>query len=82
MGDNLGPQCAVASALPRAATGPTAALYGGPCRDFGISRKAGYKIFCRSNDSGLETLMDRSRLRVQVCRGAFLHRTKKSGFQQ
>src|SRR2546423_4131635 len=33
----------------------------GLCRDFGISRKTGYKIFRRYNDSGLEALTDRSR---------------------
>lgn len=31
------------------------------CRDFGISRKTGYKILKRYNDSGLEGLTDRSR---------------------
>ncbi|MDH7945163.1 helix-turn-helix domain-containing protein, partial [Pseudohongiella sp. SYSU M77423] len=31
------------------------------CRDFGISRKTGYKIFNRYKDSGLEGLVDRSR---------------------
>ncbi|WP_408015708.1 helix-turn-helix domain-containing protein, partial [Rhizobium alarense] len=31
------------------------------CRDFGISRKTGYKILARYNDSGLEGLTDRSR---------------------
>jgi len=31
------------------------------CREFGISRKTGYKIQCRYNDSGLEALTDRSR---------------------
>ena len=33
----------------------------GLCRDFGISRKTGYKIFRRYNNSGLEGLTDRSR---------------------
>ena len=31
------------------------------CRDFGISRKTGYKIFNRYKDIGLEGLQDRSR---------------------
>ncbi len=31
------------------------------CRQFGISRKTGYKIVTRYNDSGLEGLTDRSR---------------------
>jgi putative transposase len=31
------------------------------CRDFGISRKTGYKILGRFRDSGLEALTDRSR---------------------
>ena len=31
------------------------------CREFGISRKTGYKIFNRYKDSGLEGLADRSR---------------------
>jgi putative transposase len=33
----------------------------GLCREFGISRKTGYKILRRYNDSGLEGLTDRSR---------------------
>ena len=33
----------------------------GLCREFGISRKTGYKIISRYNDSGLEALTDRSR---------------------
>jgi putative transposase len=33
----------------------------GLCREFGISRKTGYKIFNRYKDSGLEGLTDRSR---------------------
>jgi transposase len=31
------------------------------CREFGISRKTGYKIFERYKDNGLEALTDRSR---------------------
>jgi putative transposase len=31
------------------------------CREFGISRKTGYKIFTRYKDIGLEGLTDRSR---------------------
>ena len=31
------------------------------CRDFGISRKTGYKILTRYNEIGLEGLTDRSR---------------------
>jgi len=33
----------------------------GLCREFGISRKTGYKILARYHDSGLEALTDRSR---------------------
>ena len=33
----------------------------GLCREFGISRKTGYKILERYNDCGLEGLTDRSR---------------------
>jgi transposase len=35
------------------------------CRDFGISRKTGYKIFTRHKDQGLEALCDRSRRPVR-----------------
>ncbi len=35
------------------------------CREFGISRKTGYKIFDRYKDSGLEGLTDRSRRPVR-----------------
>lgn len=35
------------------------------CREFGISRKTGYKIFNRYNDEGLEALNDRSRRPVR-----------------
>ena len=31
------------------------------CREFGISRKTGYKIFGRYKDHGVEALCDRSR---------------------
>ena len=31
------------------------------CREFGISRKTGYKIYNRYKDEGLEALTDRSR---------------------
>ena len=31
------------------------------CREFGISRKTGYKIFDRYKEHGLEALADRSR---------------------
>ena len=32
----------------------------GLCREFGISRKTGYKIFNRYKDSGVEGLVNRS----------------------
>jgi Homeodomain-like domain len=32
-----------------------------PCREFGISRKTGYKIFGRYQECGMEGLTDRSR---------------------
>ena len=35
------------------------------CREFGISRKTGYKIFQRYKDSGVEALCDRSRRPVR-----------------
>jgi transposase InsO family protein len=35
------------------------------CRDFGISRKTGYKIFSRYKDQGLDALTDRSRRPVR-----------------
>ena len=35
------------------------------CRDFGISRKTGYKIFKRYKDAGLDALCDRSRRPVR-----------------
>ena len=35
------------------------------CREFGISRKTGYKIFERHKDHGLEALTDRSRRPVR-----------------
>jgi len=35
------------------------------CRDFGISRKTGYKIFNRYREEGLEALCDRSRRPVR-----------------
>ena len=35
------------------------------CRDFGISRKTGYKIFERYKEHGLEALSDRSRRPVR-----------------
>src|SRR3981081_2328900 len=35
------------------------------CRDFGVSRKTGYKIFDRYKDHGLEALTDRSRRPVR-----------------
>jgi transposase len=35
------------------------------CREFGISRKTGYKIFNGYKDHGLEALCDRSRRPVQ-----------------
>src|SRR5262249_10357086 len=35
------------------------------CRDFGISRKTGYKIFDRYKEHGLEAIADRSRRPVR-----------------
>ena len=35
------------------------------CREFGISRKTGYKIFDRYKEHGLEALCDRSRRPVR-----------------
>jgi transposase len=42
----------------------------GLCREFGISRKTGYKILKRYNDVGLEGLTDRSR-RPGMCVSRF-----------
>jgi transposase-like protein len=43
------------------------------CREFGVSRKTGYKIFERYKDHGLEALSDRSRRPIRYaktsCRG-------------
>ena len=36
------------------------------CREFGISRKTGYKIFYRYREHGLEALTDRSRRPVPI----------------
>ncbi|EAV43507.1 transposase (ISmav2) [Stappia aggregata IAM 12614] len=36
------------------------------CREFGISRKTGYKIWDRYRQDGLEALCDRSRRPVRV----------------
>jgi transposase len=36
------------------------------CRDFGISRKTGYKIFNRYQERGLDALCDRSRRPVPM----------------
>jgi len=36
------------------------------CREFGISRKTGYKILTRYNDIGLHGLDDRSRRRQPI----------------
>src|SRR5216684_962369 len=35
------------------------------CREFGVSRKTGYKIFTRYRDHGVEALCDRSRRPVR-----------------
>jgi transposase-like protein len=37
------------------------------CREFGISRKTGYKILTRYNKVGLEGLTDRSRAALPPC---------------
>ncbi len=36
------------------------------CREFGISRKTGYKIFSRDRDDGLEALTDRRGVRCDM----------------
>ena len=38
------------------------------CREFGISRKTGYKIFDRYREHGLEALTDRSRRPVRYAK--------------
>jgi transposase-like protein len=40
------------------------------CREFGISRKTGYKIFTRYRDYGAEALSDRSRRPVRYANQA------------
>jgi transposase len=39
------------------------------CREFGVSRKTGYKIFSRYKDQGLEALADCSRRPVRRFQG-------------
>jgi len=41
------------------------------CREFGISRKTGYKIFQRYKDSGVEALSDRCRRPVRYANQLF-----------
>jgi hypothetical protein len=51
------------------------------CRDFGISRKSGYKIFDRYKEHGLEALADRSRRPVRFainCRLSSRHASSPS----
>jgi putative transposase len=36
------------------------------CREFGISRKTGYKIFDRYQECGVEGLTDRSRIGTRI----------------
>lgn len=40
------------------------------CREFGVSRKTGYKIFDRYKEYGLAALSDRSRLPIHHAQGA------------
>ena len=40
------------------------------CRDFGVSRKTGYKIFDRYKEHGLSALSDRSRRPVRYAKPA------------
>jgi putative transposase len=47
----------------------------GLCREFGISRKTGYKIVTRYNEVGLEGLTDRSR---RPYRHASQHRVRRA----
>jgi putative transposase len=37
------------------------------CREFGISRKTGYKLYRRYLDCGLDGLTDRSRRQASCC---------------
>jgi transposase len=48
------------------------------CRDFGISRKTGYKIFNRYKEEGLDALADRSRRPVRYAQAAG-HRWRAPG---
>jgi transposase len=54
-------QCALAAARRRV----IGEAMTGVCREFGISRETGYKIFQRYKDSGVEALSDRSRCPVR-----------------
>jgi transposase len=42
------------------------------CREFGVSRKTGYKIFERYKEHGLKALSDRSRRPIRYAKGIWL----------
>ena len=46
------------------------------CRDFGVSRKTGYKIFDRYKEQGLAALSDRSRRPVRYANQLFRGRSR------
>ncbi len=48
------------------------------CRDFGISRKTGYKIFDRYNEHGLRALTDRSRRPAIESEGCMRRRSQNN----
>ena len=50
------------------------------CREFGVSRKTGYKIFERYKDHGLEALSDRSRRPVRYAERRFRRLRPPMGF--
>src|SRR5215471_3915931 len=57
------------------------------CREFGISRKTGYKIVDRYQECGLEALTDRSRRPYRLCQstplsGGELHPERQRGAPQ
>ncbi len=42
------------------------------CREFGVSRKTGYKIWDRYKDTGMEALQDRSKKTLSACASSTL----------
>jgi hypothetical protein len=49
------------------------------CREFGISRKTGYKIYSRYREHGLFALTDRSRRRVRYAKRGHANNSSRAG---